>query len=833
MEQAIASFPPGCFDAVPNKKYFPMLHTTWDPAVLGLGRVALVCPELLEHIVDENRDVDQIKGFLVDVQAQTALIDRVELEAQRNGPYSDDVIVMPSRAQIAPRENDESSEQHQSWKGPYTQQMEEAFRSALDVLPPPDSSLSNFPQPSYATRWHEKRRDDLMKHPEISAFCKSNTAFPLSVAIGLVGALLNVYTIAVYVPRVVFRTMLSTASYKQEVVDTFTLQSVFGETLGSLLQPVESLMTLLSPFAVMGNWMETSLADSYKVFALTALLVHIILLAAVWGWWTNTMAYAMTCELMMETVGSVLAAESKPSRNVHVQRLRVLAKHLLAIAINPMAISGIPFEHALLGYRGHVEFLGSGEVLQAQHRILTGAPTHASHMDGALSMPHNVLLQQRRWKALLKDKYGTPVQAFPIELLSAARLRHFVSRMDLLREEARLLEDGGKNIGPGLSILDSAGMEAFVRSEIELREAAASSGNHLEKEFGPQKRAMAKVMLFAKEFFTTVRGASTSDLRILASRANFQVTDPRPLKSLVELVHPAIKPAAYQPFQMETSPSVGFLRPYPTIGLWLRDSGYLFFYTAKHWFDSVIMLTFMSMGLISMHILATLQHMPLYRQTLGKLWDFFGKRYQKDNHGMFLSVTGCLLLTKRAAGLMWQGLRYGVAAFMWYTLVFAAAKSSIADHHVQPEIGYSSWTVGFAVLFIVSVYGGLAELFSLGFLWHPMWFVYATGHMTIQQTADIDVSSSSAAPRAADSEWAQPTVSMYSPVWFWLSFGQTHHVEQHDFPKLPWIHRAQLRQRAPAAYGSDSLHKYNGLMHAMRTYMESKGRGVYAGQGEA
>jgi hypothetical protein len=836
MDKAVATFPLFTPPTEPRKKFLPMIHTTWDPAVLGLGRVENVCPELLQNVLDDNRDVDQIKAFLVDVQGQTIIVDRVELEAERNGPYRDEVIsVTQAKAAItqSSREesgNDAGASENLSWKGPYVQQMEDAFRTGLELVPPSDATTSNFPQPSYAEKWHEKRRDDMCRqHPDVAAFCKANGAFPVSVAIGVLGALLNVYTLMVYVPRICIRTLLSTVSYKQSVLDVFSVQSVFGGMVGGLMSPVEAVLTIFSPFSVMGNWMETNLADTYKVIGAFVLVVHITLLAAVWGWWTNTTTYVMTCELMMETVGGWLAVDAKPSRSASVQTIRYLLKHVLSLIMNPMAISGVAFEHALLGYRGHVEHLGTGEVLQAQHRILTGISACTGHLDGGLSLPHHVLMQQRRWKAVLKDKHGVPVQAFPTELLKAARLRHFVSRTELLREEARLLENGGRCLGD-LSLLDSAGMESYIREEHQAREAAVSAGHALDIQYGAQKRAMNRVMLFSKEFYSFVRGASVADMRILSSRGNFQATDPRPLKSLVELVHPAINESAYHSFSMETAPSFSCLRPYPLLSLAFRDSGYLLVYFGKHWFDSITTLPVMSWGLLGMHLCARLQNLPVYRHTVGRVWALCGRRYQRDNHGMFLSVEGCLLLTKRVAGLMWQGLRYSLSAFLWFIFIFWKTKAAFEDlpqSHVA-ELGYSSWILAAAMLMVVSFYEVISELFAFGFLWHPMWFVYATGHLTIQQTAAIQVN---ATTQPQNSDWAQPTVSLYSTLWSWLTFGLTLHVEQHDFPKLPWYYRFQLRSRAPKFYG-DVMFAHFGVTQAVRTYTESKGWGVYAGHSE-
>lgn len=845
----VAAFPTTSFEPVPPKKYLPVMHTTWDPAIVGLGRLEALCPQLLHHIVDKNRDVDQLKGFLVDVQAQTFMIDRIELEAERNGFYqADTAYKMPAAAiaaQPSSAREDAAADDSNAWKGPFTQHMEEAISAALELVPPiQNSTADKFPAPSYATRWHEKRREDIMRqHPEVAAFYKSHVAFPLSVVIGLCAAALNLYTITIYVPRVIFRTMLATSPSKTALLESFTIASLYGADVALPFSLVETIITFMSPFAVMAHWMEAHLADTYKVISFTVLVVHLVLLAGVWGWWTNTAAYVMTCEVMMETVGSWFAVDTKPSRNRWVQQLRYLAKHVLAIMLQPMAISGVSFEHALLGYRGHVEHLGTGEVLQAHQRVVTGSPTYMGHLDGALSLPHHLLLQQRRWKTVIKDKYGVPVQKFSQDLLSAARLRHFVSRLDLLREESRLLENDGVALGPGNTLLDSSKMEEFVKSELAARQTAADSRNSLEIEFGPQKRAMAKVMLFAKEFYHSVRGASITDLRLLAGRGNFQCTDPRPLQTLVEIVHPALNEGAYRAFQLD----IPAIKSYPLLSLCVRDSAYLAAYCGMHVFDSAVTTAPISLGLLGMYILAVLQPLPLYKQTIGRVWDICGRRYMKDNNNMFLSVEGCLLLTRRAAGLMWQGLRYCLAIVLWAVYVFWSAKEAVNVRHLQEELGFSSWTIGFVIFGMTATYAALAELFAMGFLWHPMWFVNATGHLSVERSDDgessaIDVVVAGDAEQshhrrgaaASSKEWWQPTVSLYSDVLFWLTFGQTHHVEQHDFPKLPWIHRAQLRQRAPSFYnnGNSSLHVHSGLLHAVKTYTNSNGHGVYAAQSE-
>jgi hypothetical protein len=849
MEKMVAAFPASSFEPAPAKKYLPVMNTTWDPAIVGLGRLEALCPHLLHHIVNEHRDVDQLKGFLVDIQAQTLMIDRIGLEAERNGLYQADIALkMPAAAITGPpaREHDDAAadpdgDSVSSWKGPFTQQMEEAISAALELVPPTQSSnTSSYPAPSYAARWHEKRRDDIQKqHPDVAAFYKSHAAFPLSVVIGLCAAALNLYTLTIYVPRVIFRTMLATSPQKTSLLESFTVGSLYGEDVALPFSVVESIVSFLSPFAVMSHWMETHLADTYKVISFFVLIIHLVLLAAVWGWWANSTAYAMTCELMMETVGSWLAVDTKPSRSRWVQQLRYVAKHILAITFSPMSISGVSFEHALLGYRGHVEHLGTGEVMQSQHRIVTGCPTHTGHLDGSLSLPYYLLMQQRRWKTVIKDKYGAPVQKFPQELLSAARLRHFVSRLDLLREEARLLENNGAALGPGVALLDSGKMEDFVKSEMIARQAAAETRNALEFEYGPQKRAMAKVILFAKEFFYTVRGASITDLRLLAGRGNFQCTDPRPLQTLVEIVHPALNEGAYREYQVD----ITALRSYPSLVLCVRDSVYLAAYCGLHLFDSAVTTAPMSLGLLGMHILALLHPLPLYKQTIGKVWDLCGQRYTKDNNYMYISVEGCLLMTRRAAGLMWQGLRYCVAALLWAVYVFWNAKEAVNVRHLQEELGFSSWTIGAAIFCITAAYGVLAELFALGFLWHPMWFVHATGHLTVERSTSLSTIDVVAAGdhsgnahnshRASSSqEWLQPTVSLYSDALFWLTFGQTLHVEQHDFPRLPWFYRAQLRQRAPSFYSDSTLHVHSGLLHAIKTYTNSKGHGVYAGQSE-
>eukprot|EP01065_Artemidia_motanka_P022015 TRINITY_DN26238_c0_g1_i1.p1 TRINITY_DN26238_c0_g1~~TRINITY_DN26238_c0_g1_i1.p1 ORF type:complete len:625 (+),score=179.70 TRINITY_DN26238_c0_g1_i1:61-1875(+) len=110
--------------------------------------------------------------------------------------------------------------------------------------------------------------------------------------------------------------------------------------------------------------------------------------------------------------------------------------------------------------------------------------------------------------------------------------------------------------------------------------------------------------------------------------------------------------------------------------------------------------------------------------------------------------------------------------------------------------------------------------FSLGCLGHPHMGFWLLQHQC---------------PVARTAEPFQPTLSYYgSKVWGYLNFQELLHVEHHDFPRVPWVRLARLRDIAPDFY--DGLQSTRSVTASIRAWLTQptdswmRDHGDFAGQ---
>lgn len=841
MEQRIASLPQ---PSAARKKYLPSVPSTWAPPAASLTRIESTCPELLDLLLDSERNVDHVRAVLVEFQAQTDVMDRIDSEATRNGLLSDEVrqrkldsakSVIESlscRQQLeASRatEDDAQARADNGWHPIAVEELQRAFRvlNSRGALSDDGhcaasvSSLAGVSKNSDATKWHAERRDALLKQPDVANYvqraCSSPWAYS-TVMLGFVAFLIHVSLMGTFVPRLWLRMMMAPSPQRDVVLSSLSFSGACEASPQSLwcsFVSAEKLIGSVCPLSWLLDALDSSIPD-VKALRFAGFLLQAVILCYTCLWWCSHTIRIVSCELMSETCGWLFAADTKPSHNGSLQSLRLALKHVTCFAINSFSVSGASYEYATLGHLGHLECIGGGELTQAHFHFVQGRSCRAAGIDGALTQPHHMLLQQRRWVSVLQDKYGVPMQSFPELLLKGGRVRQFVSKSELLREEHRLRTTCSEQLGQDGSILDASTMAEYFASEVAARKAAVDSGDSLEIQYGAERRAMLYTLLFYKEHYKKVRAASIADLKTVADRLNFPALDPRPLKSLCETEHPSISTTFYQAgLARHRFPEC--IRKHAKLSLCLRDSAYLAWCYAAHTMNTTLLLAVCGACVATYTIACLRLVLPMYHVTLGKVVGMFGRWYQRDNFGMFIDTDSCLLACRVFALLHAQGLRVAVAFLFWTAVVFVPVLSALSNAG-ESVTGYSNALCAAVVALVVALVCVLAELLSRGFLWHPIWFVQACGHMKMLDSVG--------ASRSTEETSFQPSVSLYSIVWFILLTGETLQVEQHDFPRLPWFARDHLRRLAPSFY--DPLHSYSALLGAVNAYVCAQGDGVYA-----
>lgn len=105
----------------------------------------------------------------------------------------------------------------------------------------------------------------------------------------------------------------------------------------------------------------------------------------------------------------------------------------------------------------------------------------------------------------------------------------------------------------------------------------------------------------------------------------------------------------------------------------------------------------------------------------------------------------------------------------------------------------------------------LSSLAHPTFIPLSLWFGYFTGIHAGHETADGQ---------------CQTTVSIYGPLTYFLTFGQSLHLEHHDFPQIPCRLLPQLRRLAPEFYSQPNVVSYSGFVQPWADYFLARRGGI-------
>lgn len=764
--------------------------------------------------------------------------------------------------------------------GPAQEQLEATYTSAVrNVLTHSGEPQTNCAPPSYAARWHSQRRVEIEAH--YPSGVRPKHFFP-SFLIGCFAVCCQAYLILVYLPGTALRVLMGTGPSSlvslERVQSFYSLRNFMlgGDgkdvTLADsgwqvivfhafrLASWLEWLVGAVLPLSVFTDWL-ADLGPGYLALILkvTGLAFEAVVLAASVGSVLKMATDAMSQEIVQGTVSSIFDDGSSDGhhgvacRKSLLQSIKSFLKYTTLFFFQLWSICAHSFEYVTLAHRGHLKSLGSGDLAHAHYHLIMGL--NANAVDIAALSPANLLKLHKRWGAVVLDREEVPFDLFPPILRKAMRVRMSCSIDELYRDEEMLLKrmrDDPSGAMSQQSLMSARQIPKYLAEEQSLEEAAARSNNQMEVQYGSERRAMQKLTLLFKKHFYQTRRCTWNDLQTFTTRGNFAVMDPRPTKSLTSLI--SFRNAAQASRETDTSSSMVVEQAAASGGPTREDARYSVLHdiVALGWgatsagtltwaplliADTIAILMFyvsfflqacpatISIALIAYaaYPLTLLQTAPLYKQTIGKLWVWGGLLFRRDLRGLFWTVNG----THRALNTFWPVARVGmkqlISAVAWLLLLVVPLYRLCTGAVAEGVLPFGCiLTTAFVALFVL-IFQAMAEMFQLGLMWHPYFFVHSCAHRSLSHMTASPIEDGEIGGAATN----QPTVSIGGLALFLLSFGESYHVEMHDLPDLPWIYRNGLRRKVPNVY-SDARVKTISLREAVADWIHSKGTGIYA-----